>query len=115
MGSVNGPLISPFGTPAWGSESGPNRYWESGFGGVGRCAAAIGHDSSVPASPKPMAHAIVVFIRPSSSKISVRSPTEQRARLVNRAKSRPRRAPARKNIPDSVNILAAQSHYVQLS
>ena len=33
---MNGPLISPFGTPSWGSESGPSRYWESGLGGRDR-------------------------------------------------------------------------------
>src|SRR5580700_2246737 len=37
QGSVNGPRISPLGTPACGSESGPRRYCEfgSGPGGIG--------------------------------------------------------------------------------
>src|ERR1019366_2478712 len=51
LGSVNGPRISPFGTPSCGKESGPRRYCEFGFGpggmGGGACANAISADAAV--------------------------------------------------------------------
>jgi hypothetical protein len=52
-GRVNGPRTSPRGTPSCGSESGPSRYCESGFGAAGGWAAACARAAT--ATPNPTA------------------------------------------------------------
>src|SRR5688572_12944726 len=64
QGSVNGPRISPLGTPSCGSESGPSRYCESGLGAAaGGCPVNCPGATTAAPTSRSIAQVIVFFIR----------------------------------------------------